>query len=383
MGSTTAFPYSGYGARDQWRQLDEAARIPRVSEEEGQTRPIRWLRETARTIWGGARVGEIVQLRGDASARRFWRVRLRKGAGRDSATPETAILVDLGADDLPRYVRALKLLPEAPLEPPWINVHRFLTGIQVGVPKLYAASIKDRWILVEDAGDNSLFFDALGAPQRVSELYRHAVEELALIHVVGTRNRNKQCAAFSIAYEERLFLWEMNEFIEFGLPKLGWKGAAEPVSNELAKLSHYLGELPRVFSHRDYHGGNLFAQGNRIRVIDFQDALMAPAAQDLAVLMTTRNTARVIAPMRESELMAYYLRCAKRRGAETQDVSEFALSYRRCVLQHAIKMIGRFIWLNETKPGYIDFVPDCAAQARRMLSAEDNFPILRTVFGLG
>jgi aminoglycoside/choline kinase family phosphotransferase len=310
-------------------------------------------------------------------------VGLRKGAGRDSATPETAILVDLGADDLPRYVRALNLVPETPREPPWINVHRFLTRIEVGVPKLYAASIKDRLMLVEDAGESSLFSDARGAPQRASELYRRAVEELALIHVAGTRNPDGQCLAFSIAYEERLFLWEMNEFIEFGLPMLGWKGSSEPVSNELAKLSRYLGALPRVFSHRDYHGGNLFAQGNRVRVIDFQDALMAPAAHDLAVLLTTRDTAKVISPTLELELIDYYLDCVKRRGAERIEVSELALSYHRCVLQHAIKMIGRFIWLDQSKPGYIDFVSDCTAQARRMLSAEADFPILQTVFGIG
>ena len=50
-------------------------------------------------------------------------------------------------------------------------------------------------------------------------------------------------------------------------------------------LAARLDRFPRVFSHRDYHRENLFIQdGPRIRIIDFQDALMAPAAQDLAVL---------------------------------------------------------------------------------------------------
>jgi aminoglycoside/choline kinase family phosphotransferase len=258
-----------------------------------------------------------------------------------------------------------------------------LGGIGVGVPALYAVSTKDRLILVEDVGRVSLFSAALGGVARAPELYRRAIDELALIHVEGTRNRTSQCVAFSIAYDRRLFLWEMNEFVEYGLAKLEWKDAIEPVRDELVKLSGDLGALPRVLSHRDYHGGNLFVQGDRTRVIDFQDALMAPAAQDLAVLLTTRDTAKVISPELESELIGYYLDSVRQRGEETLEVSEFTSSYYRSALQHALKMIGRFIWLDETKPGYIDFVPDCIAQARRMLAAADDFPALRAVFGSG
>ena len=196
-----------------------------------------------------------------------------------------------------------------------------------------------------------------------------------------SRNRTSQCVAFSIAYDRRLFLWEMNEFVEYGLAHLHWEGAIEPVRDELAKLSDDLGALPRVFSHRDYHGGNLFVQDNQTRVIDFQDALMAPAAQDLAVLLTTRETAKVISPELESELIGHYLDCVRQRGGETPKRSEFAFSYYRSVLQHALKMIGRFIWLDKSKPGYIDFVPDCIAQARRVLALSDDFSVLRAVFG--
>jgi aminoglycoside/choline kinase family phosphotransferase len=342
----------------------------------------RWLRRSVSTIWGeGAGIGEVIELRGDASTRRFWRVALTGTSTEGGSGPQSAIVIDLGPEDLPRYVRALSLFLEKPSEPPWVNVHRFLTQIGVGVPALYAVSIEDRLILVEDLGRVTLFSAALGAAAAAPALFARAIEELALIHVEGTRNRTSQCVAFSIAYERRLFLWEMNEFVEYGLANLNWKGPIEPVRDELAELSDDLGALPRVFSHRDYHGGNLFVRGNRTRVIDFQDALMAPAAQDLAVLLTTRDTAKVISPELESELIGYYLNCVRQRGGETPKRSEFAFSYYRSVLQHALKMIGRFIWLDTSKPGYIDFVPDCIAQVRRVLAANNDFPILRAVFG--
>jgi aminoglycoside/choline kinase family phosphotransferase len=136
-------------------------------------------------------------------------------------------------------------------------------------------------------------------------------------------------------------------------------------------------------SHRDYHYQNLFIQrrdggGARIRVIDFQDALMAPAAQDLAVLLTTRDTGALITPALEAELLNHYYDAAARRGAATLDRAAFLRSYRWCVLQHALKVIGRFVYLEQSgKPGYKAFLPNTLAQARRILESRDDFPLLR------
>ena len=104
-------------------------------------------------------------------------------------------------------------------------------------------------------------------------------------------------------------------------------------------------------------------------MIDFQDALLAPAAQDLAVLLTTRDTGRVIGPEAERRLLDYYIAGLARRGAPCPDADEFINSYHLCVLQHALKVIGRFNALErQGKPGYAAFIPHAAAQARRMLA---------------
>jgi hypothetical protein len=57
------------------------------------------------------------------------------------------------------------------------------------------------------------------------------------------------------------------------------------------------------------------------------------------------------------------------------------------VLQHALKVIGRFNALErQGKSGYAAFIPHAAAQARRMLSmlathaAKNDFPRLRAAF---
>ena len=80
-----------------------------------------------------------------------------------------------------------------------------------------------------------------------------------------------------------------------GYRKLHRQRSGKVIAPELDRIAAALGRLPRVFSHRDYHGHNLYLQAHgdsdpSLRVIDFQDALMAPCAQDLAVLLTTRDT---------------------------------------------------------------------------------------------
>jgi aminoglycoside/choline kinase family phosphotransferase len=134
-----------------------------------------------------------------------------------------------------------------------------------------------------------------------------------------------------------------------------------------------------VLSHRDYHRENLYMQdGPRLRVIDFQDALMAPAAQDLAVLLTTRDTDEVVTPAIERRILDFYYAGLARRGVNTLEAAEFMTSYRLCVLQHALKMIGRFeMFERNGKTGYRAFVPHALAQARRMLAEmRPDFPKL-------
>jgi len=336
-------------------------------------------------------------LKGDASNRRFWRVVLDappNGGASSTTPPASAIAVDLGPDDLPAYVRALNLVSTAPAEPPFVNVQRFLKSIGAAVPEIYVADPGRRILLVEDVGETSLFQAALDGIIKPATLYRSAVDELLLIHVEGTRRLGHGCLAASIAYDERLFRWEMEDFLTMGSASVAARTDLSTLAPELDDLAARLGGLERVLSHRDYHGHNLFLQDGRtqvrIRVIDFQDALRAPGAQDLAVLLTTRDTGRVIGPEAERRLLDYYIAGRARRGAPCPDAGAFVDSYHLCVLQHALKVIGRFNALGrQGKPEYATFIPHAVAQARRILTllamprGKNDFPRLRAAFDAG
>ena len=339
----------------------------------------RWIEGAVSRSLDG-KVTAITAIKGDASARRFWRVRLEANSA--TGVPISAIAIDLGPDDLPLYARVLGLVRERLAEPPWLNVQSFLKTIGVGVPEVYAADASARMLLVEDVGEMPLFNAAEQGD--AGDIYRLAIDELLVMHIEGTRRIGTDCLAASIAYDERLFHYELQEFIEYGLPEVAPSIEGKAIAPELDQVANELGTIPRVFSHRDYHGHNLFLQtradtGLILRVIDFQDALMAPSAQDLAVLLTTRDTSRFISERVEQRLLDYYFAGYLRRGAEAfLTFDQFMMSYWLCVLQHALKVIGRFIKLErQGKAGYAAFIPYALEQARRSLGRLDRMPQLR------
>ena len=117
-------------------------------------------------------------------------------------------------------------------------------------------------LLVEDVGETSLFQAALEASTKPATLYRSAVDELLLIHAEGTRRLGHECIAASIAYDERLFRWEMDDFIATGSASVAAGTDLGTLAPELNDLAARLGGLARVLSHRDYHGHNLFVQNH-------------------------------------------------------------------------------------------------------------------------
>jgi N-acetylmuramate 1-kinase len=330
---------------------------------------VTWAAEALGEKWPGAEVARVEVLRGDLSMRRFWRLHLKMPQA-GAAYPATAILVDLGPYDLPMYARALQLMHDPPPEPPWINVHRYLSSIGVAVPDLYAHSYRYRALIAEDVGELSLFAACRNSPASTADLFRLAVDELLKIHIEGTRRMHHRCFASSINYNRQLFIWELSEFVEITLPEIAAQCDLAAVYAELDDLAERLDRYPRVLSHRDYHGQNLYLQsGPRLRVIDFQDALMAPNAHDLAVLLTTRDTGEIVSQQLERRLLDYYYAGLARRQVINIGMDDFFMSYRLSVIQHALKMSGRFMMFErDGKHGYAQFVPHTLGEAGRMLA---------------
>jgi aminoglycoside/choline kinase family phosphotransferase len=307
-------------------------------------------------------------LAGDASTRRY--VRLWLGGPSAPATAVAMVLADRG---IALASEELAVFKEAPTELPYVNVHRFLAGLGVAVPELYADASGRGALLLEDIGDTALWDTVQQSPQLVQRLYERAIDQLLLIQIDGTRQRDPDCIAFQQAFDERLFLWEFEHFIEYGIERrLGRSlppAHAETLRAHFRAIARRLDVEPRALNHRDFHSWNLFVQGDRIRVIDFQDALLAPTPYDLATLLGDRDTPQMVRPQIEQHLLDYYRTRWRERSGTAMDADRFEAVYFLCALQKALKVVGRFHFLDleKKKPGYLRYIPSTVQQILRIL----------------
>jgi len=141
----------------------------------------------------------------------------------------------------------------------------------------------------------------------------------------------------------------------------------------------HLGDAEMSLTLRDFHSPNIiwrgWAQGyDRIGIIDFQDAMIGPAAYDLASLA---QDARVtIEPELEARLFQAYCDERRRIGGAF-DAENFRAAYAIMSAQRNSKILGIFIRLDERdgKPYYLKHLPRIRAYLLRSLA----HPVLRPV----
>jgi N-acetylmuramate 1-kinase len=220
------------------------------------------------------------------------------------------------------------------------------------------------------------------APARAPELFGAAVDVLVQIQLAGARHADPRCHAFHRRLDAALARSELEHFVEHGIETR--QGRTLPAAERASLLAAleplvapFATDVP-VLSHRDYMAWNLHVQDGRLRVIDFQDALLAPDAFDLAQLLTDRTTGSVVGGSLEAALVRRF--CEARAAAGWPVPGDFGARYRLCALQHKLKVIGRFHFLElvKGKPGFLAFLPAVYAATRRLLAVS---PEIRPAWG--
>ncbi len=132
---------------------------------------------------------------------------------------------------------------------------------------------------------------------------------------------------------------------------------------------------------RDYHSPNLFwfedAQGaNKIGTIDFQDAMIGPAAYDVASLALDARV--TITPELEKAVVDAYCD-ARRKLGHVFDEAAFRMAYAAMGAQRNAKLLGLFVRLDERdgKPHYLAHLPRIHDYLSRVLKHPVMAPVAR------
>ncbi len=290
----------------------------------------------------------VTKLKGEASSRSYYRV---------GTPPQSNVLMVMPKDALTKSDEATKGGP--PKELPFVNVHRYLTGLGVRVPRILRYDEPAGIMVLEDLTDQT-FEAALSAGTREA-LYTKAVKLLAGLRADAERKPDAQCLAFTRSFDADLYEWEFHHFREWGLE--AWSGQ-KPTDAERAtldatfkQLSAQLAAAPKGFTHRDYQSRNLMVKDGELVVIDFQDALLGPRQYDLVALL--RDSYVELDRKFIEEMLRVYVAEFKVKTGESIAIPEFTAFFDLLTVQRKLKDAARFEFIHRVKgnPGFLVSIP--------------------------
>lgn len=261
----------------------------------------------------------------------------------------------------------------------FVAVAQGLAAEGFSAPQIHAADLERGLLITEDFGDEGVIEGSPPAP--IKARYEAAVEVLAALHgrrLPSVLPVTPQIEHVLPVYDMDALLIEVELMLDWYLPFRGvsidqvvreeglmlWRNALAPAVNE-----------PQTWVLRDYHSPNLmWLEGReglaRVGLIDFQDAVLGPAAYDVASLA---QDARLDIPESlELHLVGQYVR--HRRGADpTFDARGFAHLYALMGAQRATKILGIFARLNQRdgKPHYLRHLPRIRRYLTRCLGHQE------------
>jgi hypothetical protein len=279
---------------------------------------------------------------------------------------------------------------------PFVAMAKGLRQHGFSAPNIAHADLDQGLLLIEDLGDERVVEG--NPPMPIRERYETAVDALIALHeyrLPDTLPVAPQVQYRIPSYDMDAFLIEVELLLDWYLPRLSAPAVQEAraaFQNLWRETLQPAIEAPPTWVLRDYHSPNLLwlkerSEVQRLGILDFQDALIGPAAYDLASLL---QDARVDVPEQlEVELLGRYVR--RRRSADPAfDAGEFIKLYVTLAAQRASKVLGIFARLDmrDGKPQYLRHMPRVWAYLQRSLAHPslarlhewygENVPALKT-----
>lgn len=248
---------------------------------------------------------------------------------------------------------------------PFVAIARALSERGFSAPSIHHADLDTGFLITEDFGVAA--FVEGDPPRPIAERYEAAVDMLAALHREARPEILPLAPKLSYAIptlDTEALLVEAGLMLEWYLPDRGIEPDTQ-MRAEFITIWRDLLSRPAVAAKtwvlRDFHSPNLIWLGERtdiarVGIIDFQDAVLGPAAYDLVSLL---QDARIDVPeMLELSLLTRYIK-ARRAADAAFNPAEFAELYAILSAQRNTRLLGTFARLNrrDGKPQYLRHQP--------------------------
>ena len=285
----------------------------------------------------------LVPLKGDASARRYYR--LNKGiVVVDSANQKEA---------LRHFVAIAKLL----------QVHNICT------PKILAYDLVLGYAVLEDLGNVHLF-DLKEESAQMQRYMDEALEILVKLQRIDAAALPPYDKAFLMHEMTLMPQWYLEGYLQKKLTA-DQKHHLEAIFERIA--TNVLMQPQSIFVHRDFHSKNIMVNDERLFLIDFQDARSGALTYDAVSLIKD-----LYIPLLRKE----QIDLAQRFYGKLQPAipfENFLYFFDITGLQRHIKVLGIFarLALRDNKPHYLAHIPQTLTYIDEVLDTYSEFDKLK------
>ncbi|MBN1278500.1 MAG: phosphotransferase [Chlorobiaceae bacterium] len=269
----------------------------------------------------------IAPVQGDASTRRYYRIR----------QPGKSLIACYDP-----------LLQETPGlgSYPFLVLHDIFAAHNLPVPEVIAVDAEKGILLLEDCGTTQLqdIAEEGSNPETVAELYRTVIDTLAQIQSI---TGNPGDLPFNLAFDREKLMFEFDFFIEHALLDYFTASfdsrAAGLVRSEFEIISAILVQPDRfVLNHRDFHSRNIMVCEGKPVIIDFQDARMGLPQYDAVSLLRDSYVTLDLALV--YELKTRHYTALSEIGVAAMSLDEYLYLFDLMAFQRNIKAIGTFCY---------------------------------------
>ncbi len=281
-----------------------------------------------------ARNSDVTLASGDASFRRYYRVKNRTGS----------------------YI-AMDAPPDKEDSLPFVKVAGYLEAMGLNAPRVLEADLERGFLLLTDLGDRQYLDELEADVSAVDTLYTDALNALLTMQKNGAAYQS-----MLPPYDEKLLRFELSLFYDWLCgTHLGLDFSEEDIRRWSDLCNLLVGnafDQPQVFVHRDYHSRNLMAMDtDNPGILDFQDAVEGPLTYDLVSLL---KDCYVRWPAERVRAWAMKFRDAHDASIrERVSAEQFLVYFELMGVQRHLKAAGIFSRLNhrDGKPGYMEDIP--------------------------
>ena len=278
----------------------------------------------------------LIQIKGDASFRKFFRKKNNK---------YSSILVFAKKEKFKNL-----LVYDA--------INKILNKNKILAPSLYSENYNKNYIEIQDFGNETILKKLNKSNANQMIYFKKIIVLLNKMQLIKSRKiKNFKNKNYIIPkYDKKILIEEANLFCEWYAKKHLSKKKINKFSKEFKKIINKLSSKLKLkksfFVHRDFHVSNLMLVNNQIGLIDSQDALIGNRAYDLASLIDdvrykTSNSFK-------KKIFDFYVKKQKKLN-----IKNFKNDFEILSILRNLKIIGIFtrLAIRDGKKNYLRLIP--------------------------